>query len=385
MTIDLKLFGSKVRQYREQFELSRQEISLSTGIDETTLVAFEKGEQKPTGSEILILTDYFKCNDYQFFLSDEQLAPFEQTKILFRLYGDELSKEDRWAIQEFLFLCECEEFLLQHIPKFSIKPFTFEKRGAYYKGHGEEAAFALRRQRNYEFHQVPMDIYDDFRRIGLHVFRRQLGNSKISGLYIKHPIAGKCVLVNYNEDMYRQRFTVAHEAGHAILDDDQEVVVSFVSWSKEQLSEIRAETFASHYLIPPEFLQKIPNPHDWNHEKALEWAKKFKVSTSALAKALQEANLIPYSTRKNLKAIKVPYNEKSDTELSDNLATASLERKKEALKRGLSNFYVALCFDAYEQKIVSYGRLAEMLLVDEQDLQVIAEIYKRTLTYDCYS
>lgn len=48
MTIGLKLFGSKVRQYREQFELSRQEISLSTGIDETTLVAFEKGEQKPT-------------------------------------------------------------------------------------------------------------------------------------------------------------------------------------------------------------------------------------------------------------------------------------------------------------------------------------------------
>ena len=56
------------------------------------------------------------------------LAPFEQTETLFRMYGDELSSEDRWAIQEFLFLCECEDYLLsQGMPG---QPALFRSRSA---------------------------------------------------------------------------------------------------------------------------------------------------------------------------------------------------------------------------------------------------------------
>jgi Zn-dependent peptidase ImmA (M78 family) len=70
----------------------------------------------------------------------------------------------------------------------------------------------------YEYldHAVPLDVYADFRSIGIHVFRRKLGNSKISGLFIMHPVAGKCALVNSNEDVYRQRFSAAHETIHRL-------------------------------------------------------------------------------------------------------------------------------------------------------------------------
>lgn len=339
MTFDLVLFSSKLKRYREQFETSVDEVSRATGIPTQALASLEHGERRPTGDEVLILADYYKC-DYQFFISNEQLAPFEQTETLFRRYGDEFSKEDRWAVQEFLFLCECEEFLLSLIPRRDLKPFRFVKIGTYFKGHAESAAARLRGHLGYSSNQVGSDVYDDFRCLGFHIFRRELGNSNISGLYIKHPMAGKCILVNYSEDVYRQRFTAAHETAHAILDEEEDFVVSLISW-----------------------------------------ASRLKVSTEALAYALKNANLISEFVEAQIKSVRVPLEMKIDPELPGTLALGSRQRREQSLKRGLSTFYVGLCFDAYDQSFISAGRLAEMLLVSERELGEIAGTYGRTLRH----
>src|SRR5208283_3514988 len=255
MAFDLLSLGSKLRRYRNQFEATLQEVSQATGIAEETLAAFEEGNREPTGDEILILADYYKC-DYSFFTSNERLAAFEQTEVLFRKHGKEISAADRWAIQEFLYLCACEQFLLaQLVGEIDRSEFKFQKRRKFFKDHGKEAAAALRRHLGHGSEAIP-NIYRDFRTIGYHVFRRKLENSRISGLYLRHPYAGKCLLVNYTEDIYRQRFSAAHVAGHAILDDEEDFVVSFTSWQKGDLSEIRANTFASAYLLPEAFLKK---------------------------------------------------------------------------------------------------------------------------------
>lgn len=379
MTFDLVLFSSKLKRYREQFETSVDEVSRATGIPTQALASLEHGERRPTGDEVLILADYYKC-DYQFFISNEQLAPFEQTETLFRRYGDEFSKEDRWAVQEFLFLCECEEFLLSLIPRRDLKPFRFVKIGTYFKDHAESAAARLRGHLGYSSNQVGSDVYDDFRCLGFHIFRRELGNSNISGLYIKHPTAGKCILVNYSEDVYRQRFTAAHETAHAILDQEEDFVVSLIS-DKSNLVEVRANTFASRYLMPPEFLSQIPDSRRWTPEKAIDWASRLKVSTEALAYALKNANLISEFVEAQIKSVRVPLEMKIDPELAGTLALGSRQRREQSLKRGLSTFYVGLCFDAYDQSFISAGRLAEMLLVSERELGEIAGTYGRTLRH----
>ena len=380
MTFDLSLFSSKLIKYREQLQTSLDEVSAVTGISTQALVTLENAERRPTGDEVLILADYYQC-DYQFFISNEKLAPFEQTETVYRRHGDEFSKEDRWTIQQFLFLCECEEFLLNALPRRDYKPFRFSKVGTYFKGHGEQAATKLREHFDYSSIQVGSDIYDDFRRLGFHIFRRQLGNSNISGLYIKHPTAGKCILVNYSEDVYRQRFTAAHESAHAILDTEEDFIVSFVR-DKSNLVEVRANTFASRYLMPPDFFRNIPDSSNWTTDQAIDWANRLKVSTEALANALKNANLISESTEKQIKAVKVPSDRKTDPELPASLSPASRQRREQALKRGLSTFYVNLCFDAYEQGFISAGRLAEMLLVSEHELNEMADLYRRALMYD---
>jgi Zn-dependent peptidase ImmA (M78 family) len=226
-----------------------------------------------------------------------------------------------------------------------------------------------------------MDVYADFRRLGCHIFRRELANSNISGLYIRHPVAANCVLVNYGEDIYRQRFSAAHEAAHAFLDTDEEVVVSFYAGRVADLREVRANTFASRYLIPPEFLRQIPKPTDWPTPKALEWAGKLKVSTEALSIALREAKLISEDTQEAIRNVRVDSTSKVDPELPSSLSPKSRERKQVMLRRGLSDYYVGICLDGYERGTITAARLAEMLLVDERELGEIAALFGRSLEY----
>lgn len=373
MSLDRILLAEKLIKYRDQFQLTIPQVSHATGIAEHLLTSYEEQEKIPTGDEILILADFYKC-DYKFFISNERLAPFEQTEALFRRYGENFSKEDRWAIQEFLFLAECEAYLTENLNSILPKPFVYLKQSHIHKINGINAAKELRKFLNYTSDQVPLDVYKDFRSIGVKTYRRKLSNSNISGLYVKHPVAGKCILINYSEDIYRQRFTAAHEAAHAILDDDEEdVIVSFKG--QTNYIEVGANNFASQYLLPPEFLKQIPECHSWDTEKALQWANKLKVSTEALAYALKNSNLIDLNTEKLIKSVRVTKHLKNDPEIPDNLSSKSKMRKKILLENGLSTYYVNLCFKAYRANIITAPRMAEMLLVDQVELSEIADLY----------
>ncbi|MEJ1938687.1 DNA-binding protein, partial [Nostoc sp. NIES-2111] len=160
------------------------------------------------------------------------------------------------------------------------------------------------------------------------------------------------------------------------MDDEQEFVISLKT-DKRNLVEVRADNFASDYLMPPEFLEKIPDCRNWTPEKAIEWANKLKVSTEALAIALKSSDLISEDVKTQIKAVRVPRHLKVDPELPESLSLGSRQRREELLKRGLSNFYVGLCFEAYEQGFISAGRVAEMLLASKYELIEIASIYGR--------
>ena len=135
MAIDRQMFSDKLQRYMTQLQVSVDEIAKDTGISLDRLRTMSECTSDPTGDEVLILADYFRC-DYKFFISNEALAPFEQTESLFRKHGGELTREDRWAIQEFLFLCECQEFLLSQLRAGPRRSFSFRKSGNYFKGHG---------------------------------------------------------------------------------------------------------------------------------------------------------------------------------------------------------------------------------------------------------
>ncbi|BEP62336.1 XRE family transcriptional regulator [Variovorax sp. V213] len=377
MAIDLRLLGSKLAKYRGQLQESLLDVAASTGIDTARLTQIEGGQTEPTGDEILILADHYRC-DFKFFISNEQVAPFEQTETLYRAHGSDFSKEDRRAVQDFLYLCETEDFLMREMGR-APGSFTFSPTGGYFKGHAEDAAARLRSAMGHADNAVPRDVYAEFRSVGVHVFRRKLGNSNISGLFIAHPVAGKCALVNYSEDIYRQRFSAAHEMAHAIFDADIGVSVSFERADASDLVETRANRFASCYLLPPAFLSKLPNPNGWSDSDAIGWANKLRVSCVALANALRGAKLADQATSARISRLRIPRTIKMDPELPDSLNPLQRSRKEQLLERGLSDHYVELCFEAQNSGVISQGRLAEALLCSQAELLEMAKLYSRTL------
>jgi Zn-dependent peptidase ImmA (M78 family) len=381
MPIDLAVFAGRLQQYREQLEESQEEVSQSTGISINRLRDLEAGAIRPTGDEVLILADHWRC-DFQSLLSEGD-SPLDETKILYRKYGNAFSKKDRRAVQEFLYFCEIEQFLFKELDQ-PVQEFKFKPSGRYYKGHGEQAAHALRTFLGISDQgrpEVILDVYSTFRSLGVHVFRRKLENSNISGLFIVHPSAGHCLLVNYDEDVYRQRFTAAHEVAHSIFDASEEVVVSLSS-ERGDLKEIRANRFASCYLMPPDILKRLPkNPKLWTQSDAIHWANRFKVSCDALGVALREASVVDERTSDRIRSYRVPLKDKVDPELGSTLSGTGLAKKRRLLERGLSDFYAKRCFEAHYRGLISTGRLAEVLFSSEKELHDIAPLYGTQLRY----
>lgn len=375
MAIDLQLLGSKLRRYRDQFQVSVADVASATGIDAGHLAEYEEGKREPTGDEILILADYFKC-DYKFFVSNEKTAPFDQTETLFRRFGDRLNRDDRWAIQEFLFLCDCEAYL-HEVLGIRARPFGFTKTGSFFKRHGQDAASELRVHLGLDPRAVPSNLFQSFRGLGIHVFRRRLENEEISGLYVRHPTAGQCVLVNYDEDVFRQRFTLAHEAGHAILDVEEDMVVSG-RWQKKDLVETRANTFAAAFLVPADAIPNLP-PNEWTPVRASEVAARLHVNVRTLALRLKELKIVDERSADDLANAKVPRDLKTDEELAG-LSAVLAGRKRALLERGLSSYYVELVLRAHDAGEISFGRVAEMFLSAERDAIGVARLFMPSWT-----
>lgn len=162
--------------------------------------------------------------------------------------------------------------------------------------------------------------------------------------------------------------SVGGEAAHGVFDlnNHEGMFVSFENIEvKDKYIEIRANHFASRFLMPREFINMIPNCREWDNERILKWSNDIKVNPEALSITLKDADLINYSQYKTFKALKIPRVQKNDAELPSSLSEKARVKKLSLLQKGISDYYVKLCFDAYMQDIVSLPRIAEMLLIDE--------------------
>jgi Zn-dependent peptidase ImmA (M78 family) len=236
----------------------------------------------------------------------------------------------------------------------------------------------VRARLGYEENDLTRDVFGDCRQLGIHVFRRRLGDSNISGLFIVHPTAGKCILVNASEDVYRQRFSAAHELAHALFDADALARVSLRSETSTPL-ERRANAFASAYLMPPAQLRKLPAPKGWSDDEVKRWANEFRVSCDALGIALLKTKLADFALSQQIRAMRVSAADKIDPEIPLSLTDAQRANKTALLEQGLSNHYVSLCFEAHRQGFISAGRLAEALLRSPSELNEIAALYGHKL------
>jgi Zn-dependent peptidase ImmA (M78 family)/transcriptional regulator with XRE-family HTH domain len=378
MAFTAKQFGRKLATIRAAFGQDREALALSSGIQAERLALLEDGATEPTGDEVLILADRFKKN-FRYFLADEAIDPDADIEFLFRIRGDELPPADRIAISEFVYLCRCQAILERDLGRRPSHPgFHFKPSGTYFIGHGRRCAAELRRHLGLNDNEVIRDVFGSMRSMGFKVFRRRLENSNISGLFMRHPEAGPCVLVNLAEGMARQRFSAAHEWGHGLMDDKPIVLSTMGEWNSDALVELRANTFASDFLMPPARLSSVGS--QWNDPRVVsDWAEWFRVSVPALLTALVAAKLIDKEKREEIRATMPRPPEPVDPELEGVTNPTQISRRRLLLERGISNDYVDLCFEAFSQDVISFGLLCEMLLSSASGVYEIAQLFGRSI------
>jgi len=370
MSFDYKLLGRKLQEARESLLIQPEEAAERLEIDPEEYLRIESGERQATGDEIVILASFFR-RDFRYFVTGDYPSAESQIQEMFRQNAT-LTRGDRLAIQEFARLCEYEAFLesvleIEHgtIPDYSHHPFGH----MHYKTQGAEAA-VLERDRLMLGRQPIKDLFKLIRGQGIKVFKRQLEDRNISGLYLRHPVAGHCILINYSDDLYRQNFSVAHEYCHALFDSARKQQVSYVKEASGMRElEWRANSFAGNFLVPEERLRQDYHPvadyAAWV-ELILRVARRFSVSSQVVVIRFAEMGWIEGALKNRLRndsRLVIRAKGKFDPEIPPELPPGTKERLTKAIRNGLSWHFLQLCAEAYRRGEVTYHRVLEMLFL----------------------
>ncbi len=150
------------------------------------------------------------------------------------------------------------------------------------------------------------DLYSFLDEHGILVCRANLGDWSdqshpgISGVFHNHPKLGFCILVNSQNSLGRQSFTLAHEFAHALFHYNTRSIISINKDGSPR--EFFADSFANHFLVPSKELNKLIDTWQWKDKldslKAIELAYVFRVSYAFMLIRLRNEKHISEELRK---------------------------------------------------------------------------------------
>ncbi|SFH73076.1 ImmA/IrrE family metallo-endopeptidase [Planctomicrobium piriforme] len=379
--------GRRIRDIREQVSFPASSAAEALGISEADFLAIEDGRLNPIpGDYILILSRILEA-DFRVFISNDLDAVEKETRQVFRALSNP-EPSDVMAIRRFVSYCMSEadlESILDQ-PRPSL-PSQYPLPAAFGKLHKTQGRIAAQQERDrLGLGLAPIrNVFRLVRSQGTRVFRHRLADANLSGVTVLHPLAGVCVLINYEEDLYRQFFSTAHEYAHVLFDRDvlqQSGCVVSYKYSKSDLIEMRANCFAAEFLLPAEAINRFSRPKKNDTEDLLrlikEIAKQYFVNTQTVVLQMQEAGWLTDGTVasffKNMPAT-IPRQEKLDPEMPAELTLMQVQRWERAIQSGTSVYYLELLRRAKAEDQISVGRFAEMLgLTVDQAQQFIQEM-----------
>lgn len=103
----------------------------------------------------------------------------------------------------------------------------------------------------------------------------------------------------------RQRSTLAHELGHVLFEDWADS--GSVNWSDRGPTEVRADAFARHLLVPVEGLREFLGDREFVAQSTLsKIVQRFLVSPQIATIALHQADYIDENTKREWMALSAP-------------------------------------------------------------------------------
>ena len=250
--IDAKRLGSRLRKVRELCGLSQGAVAHELELPRTALTNIENGNRRVSIFELTKLAEIYKCSPSFFLEQNEESQAEDIMVVLHRVLPERMNdQENRSSVRRIVDLYREGAGLLRMLDRgicTQIPSYAAEiKSAAIAIQQGERVACEERRRLRLGDASI-RSIAELLSEQGIWTAAADLPGS-MSGLFIHNQSTGFAVLVNAAHTLERQRFSYAHEYAHVLFDREQSVRMTLQKNSSE-LAEMRANAFASAFLMP---------------------------------------------------------------------------------------------------------------------------------------
>jgi Zn-dependent peptidase ImmA (M78 family)/transcriptional regulator with XRE-family HTH domain len=258
MAIDQIELGRRIRQARESCAITQDEVAEKLGVSRSVVVQIEQGKRPISGLELQTLA-YLFARDIREFLADE-FAEDDVVHALFRSQEDIGQDGVKKALRDCIALghelTNLED--LVGISRSTITVATYSH--AFPRSRWEAIQIgehvALEERRRLGLGSAPLgDVSSLIEAQGIRTGTVSMPDS-VSGLTISHPRVGPFIVINDSHSRERRRFSWSHEYAHVLLDKDAIGMVSRES-ERNDLREVRANSFAANFLLPEEGVRQF--------------------------------------------------------------------------------------------------------------------------------
>lgn len=260
MAITAQELGSRLREAREACAMTQEQAAGKLGLSRASVAQMELGNRQVSSLELDRLA-YLYGRDIRVFLS-EQFEARDTLTVMFRANPDlgrdgQVADSLRRCIALGRALSDLET--LVGVEREALMPAAYPLGPPRTKWEaiqqGQRAAESERRR--LELGDGPIgNLPDLMEEQGIRMAGISLPDD-VSGITVSDPEAGVFVAVNKRHSTTRQRFSMAHEYAHVLM--DRYGVASIVSrgGNRTDLSEIRANAFAAVFLLPEKGLRRF--------------------------------------------------------------------------------------------------------------------------------
>jgi|SRR6266851_589583 len=260
MPIAKQELGNRLRQLRENRGYTQEDVAEVLGISRSAVVQLEAGNRNLNSVELMTLANEFGFDPKQLF-EEKFDAVQDSVTALFRSDAElATDKELTRAVSQWSILCRQFTNLekLVGADRKNVSPAQYNLLSPKSKWEAIQQGSLIA---DYERNRLRLgtsplfELPEVIESQGVRVGHLPLDDT-ISGLFLADQANGLAILVNAKHSEQRQLFSFAHEYGHLLFDRQVKGNVSRLA-DREQLSEIRANSFAATLLLPEQGVREF--------------------------------------------------------------------------------------------------------------------------------
>ena len=357
----VRIMGTKIRKLREEMGLTQEDLARSVGLSSEFISLLELGRRSPSLESLSRIAEFLD-KEVSFFI-------LEKTESLDSLIkGGKLDAKTKRLLKKFRAYCDDYMELEEVTGRQShLAPL-------YTNVTAEKMAAQERRRLNLG-HDPISNVFSLYEQNGLHLWRYPIPEElNIAGYFVFMEYKQMAfAMVNSHQSVGQQILTATHEYGHylkdradgPILDNPDIFVEDFITLYHGR--EKYAQTFALHFLLPPErlrdFCENDLRTKQLSLDDILYIRRSFAVSFRALLQMLKKMENISPSQFKELQ--KLDWKRREAVLYGSPAIPIPQGNKGRSL---LSERFISLVLDAFRLKKISAEKASQYLHMKKQDL-----------------